>query len=364
MGVRRSERFCRRGARASARTARRLAVLLSALVPLLAACSGSAGGGAEGGGAGGVLRLGYFPNITHAPAIVGLEEGLVAEALGDDVALETVPFNSGTEAVTALFSDAVDATYLGPNPAINAWAQSEGQAIRIVAGSTSGGAALVVRDGIDAPEDLAGTTLASPSLGNTQDVALRAYLAEAGYDVPLEGGGDVAVLPQENAQTLEAFRRGAIDGAWVPEPWATRLVEEGGGQVLVDERDLWPDGRFVTTLLVVAADHLEEEPDVVRALLEGHVAAVRLANEDPDAAQATTIAGIEALTGASLAPEIVSAAWQRLEFTVDPIADSLRGSAEDAEAVGLLDPVDLEGIYDLDLLNEVLEERGAPEVAA
>ncbi len=215
------------------------------------------------------LRLGYFPNVTHAPAIVGIENGILAEALGSGVVLEPHAFNAGPEVVEAIFNGALDASYIGPNPAINAFAQSDGQAIRIVSGTTSGGAALIVRDDITSPDQLAGTVLATPQLGNTQDVALRAWLLEQGYETDLEGGGDVSITPQANADALNAFIAGDIDGAWVPEPWSTRMVEEGGGRVLVNEADLWPDGDFVTTHLIVATEFLEEHPDVVKRLDRG-----------------------------------------------------------------------------------------------
>jgi NitT/TauT family transport system substrate-binding protein len=310
----------------------------------------------------GSLRLGYFANVTHAPAVIGEEEGLFAEALGDGVDLEYSYFNAGTEASEALFAGAIDATFIGPNPAINGFAQSDGEALRIVAGTTSGGASLVVRDGIDAPEDLAGTTLASPSLGNTQDVALRAWLQEEGYETDETGGGDVQIAPQPNADTLTAFQTGTIDGAWVPEPWATRLVNEGGGHVLVDESDLWPDGKFVTTHLIVATEYLEEHPDIVERLIEGLLDAIDVANDDPAAAQASTNAGIERITTKALAEETISGAWANLTFTADPVASSLAKSKDDAVAAGLLEDVDLDGIYDLTILNKVLAERGEAEV--
>jgi NitT/TauT family transport system substrate-binding protein len=308
------------------------------------------------------LRLGYFPNVTHAPAIVGLEAGILAEALGGGVELTTVTFSTGTSAIEALFSGAIDATYIGPNPAINAHVQSGGTALRIVSGTTSGGAFLVVREGIDDVEDLRGARLATPSLGNTQDVALRAWLADNGLETDLQGGGDVQILPQENSQTLETFITGDIDGAWVPEPWATRLVLEAEGRVLVDERDLWPDGRFVTTHLVVATEFLDAHPEVVRDLLAGHVEAVDRTNADAAAARTLVNAGIEAITGAEIPQQTIEGAWANLTFTVDPVATSLLGSAEDAEAVGLLEPVDLDGIYALDLLNEILAELGRDPV--
>jgi NitT/TauT family transport system substrate-binding protein len=327
----------------------------------LAACS--VGQGAQGS-APTALRLGYFPNVTHAPALVGVEQGILAEALGPDVDLRPQAFNAGPEVVEAIFNGALDASYIGPNPAINAFARSNGEAIRIVAGTTSGGAALVVRDGITAPDQLAGTVLASPQLGNTQDVALRAWLLEQGYETDLEGGGDVSITPQANGQALEAFVAGEIDGAWVPEPWATRMVEDGGGHILVDEADLWPDGAFVTTHLIVATEFLDAHPDVVKRLLEGHVAAVASTNADAEAAQGLVATAIEEISGSVLSPEILAAAWENLEFTVDPIADSLSVSAQHAAELGLLEDADLEGIYELGPLNEVLRAAGDAEIPA
>jgi NitT/TauT family transport system substrate-binding protein len=310
-----------------------------------------------------VLRLGYFPNVTHAPAIIGVEDGLFDEALGDNVTLELQTFNAGPAAVEAIFSGALDATFIGPNPAINAFSQSNGDAIRIVAGTASGGAYLIVTPEITSPEDLAGKKVATPQLGNTQDVALRAWLKEQGYATDTSGGGDVSVLPQENAQTLDTFKAGDIDGAWVPEPWATRLINEGGGTVLVDEQDLWPDGRYVTTHLIVRTEFLEEHPDVVKQLIEGLAAAIDTIESDRAGAEATVVAGIESATEKPIAPELVTASFDHITYTLDPIASSLTTSAENATALGLLDPVDLDGIYDLALLNEVLADRGEPEVS-
>jgi NitT/TauT family transport system substrate-binding protein len=308
------------------------------------------------------LRLGYFPNVTHASALVGVEGGLFEESLGDNVTLETATFNAGPAAVEALFSGAIDATYIGPNPAINAFAQSDGEAIRIISGATSGGAFLVVNPDIERPRDLEGKTIASPQLGNTQDVALRTWLEDKGFEADTTGGGDVSVVPQDNAQTLELFRSGDIDGAWVPEPWATRLIDEGDGEILVDERDLWPKGRYVTTHLIVATEFLEENPEVMKQLLEGQVAANGLIEEDPEEAQDLVAQGIENATGTAIPPELVAATFETLTFTNDPIASSLRRSAKNAEAVGLLEPVDLDGIYSLKLLNQVLEADGQPKV--
>ena len=230
--------------------------------------------------------------------------------------------------VEAIFNGGLDASYVGPNPAINAWAQSEGTAIKIVSGATSGGAFLVVSPDITSPDQLAGKKLASPQLGNTQDVALRAWLKEQGYETDLEGGGDVSILPQANADILTAFSTGDLDGAWVPEPWATRMIEEGGGHVLVDERDLWPDGKFVTTHLIVATEFLERPPGRRQAACwRARWPPTQFVNENADEAQQVVATAIGELTGSELDPAILAAAWENLTFTNDPIASSLAESA-------------------------------------
>jgi NitT/TauT family transport system substrate-binding protein len=310
------------------------------------------------------LRLGYFPNITHGTALVGVGKGIFEERLGDNITLETHTFSTGTEASEAMFADAIDMTYIGPNPAINAYAKSNGEAVRVISGATSGGAFLVVKPEINSSADLKGKTLASPSLGNTQDVALRSWLKSEGLTADEAGGGDVSIAPQENSQTLQTFITGDIDGAWVPEPWATRLIQEGGGKVLVDEADLWPDGEYVTTHVMVATKFLDEHPDVVKQFLEGQVAANEWINAN--AAEAQTVANEEIgkITGKPLKDEVIAAAWPNLTFTDDPIASSLKKSADDAIAIGLLKPVDnLDGIYDLTILNEILKAAGQPGVS-
>ncbi len=310
------------------------------------------------------LNLGFFPTVTHAPALVGVEEGLFAEALGDGVELNTFTFNAGAQAIEALFAEAVDITFIGPSPAINAFAQSDGTALRIIGGCTSGGAYLVVKPEITSIDQLEGRTLATPSLGNTQDVALRSWLRQQGMETTHDGGGDVSIVPQSNASTLEAFESGVIDGAWVPEPWATRLVEEGGGTVLVDERDLWPgtNGEYTTTHVIVRTKYLEEHPDIVRAFLSGLLASLDAIATDPAAARADVIIQIDAITGRATDPVVIEHSFANLTFSPDPVAASLLGSAAAAIEVDLLDPVELAGIYDLALLNDLLAERGDDEV--
>jgi NitT/TauT family transport system substrate-binding protein len=346
------------------RTRNLLIAVLASVAVLAAACGDdgdtNAAAAAPVGDDDTTIRLGYFPNVTHATAIVGVENGIFEAALGSSK-LETSLFNAGPAAVEALFAGALDATYIGPNPAINAFAK-DGDSIRIISGATSGGAYLVTKADITDAEGLRGKKIATPQLGNTQDVALRFWLKEQGLETTPEGGGDVSIVPQENSQTLETFKAGDIDGAWVPEPWATRLIQEGGGKVLLDEKTLWDGGEYVTTHLIVRKEFLEDHPAVVKKLIEGQLEANEFVNEN--AAEAKTIVNdaIETYTGKRIADAVIDSAWENLTFTDDPIAASLFGSAEHAEAVDLLDPVELDGIYDLTLLNEALKAAGLPEV--
>jgi NitT/TauT family transport system substrate-binding protein len=320
------------------------ALLFAALV---SGCGGGSGGEAT-------LRLGYFPNITHAAALVGVEDGTFTGELGA-TRLETFTFNAGPAAIEALLSGSLDASYVGPNPAINAYVKSRGEAVRIVAGATSGGAFLVVRPEIASAQDLRGQQVASPQLGGTQDVALRTWLKGQGLNTDTSGGGDVSVVPQENAQTLERFREGKLAGAWVPEPWASRLVLEGGGKVLVDERELWPGKQYTTTVLLVRADYLKQHPAQVEALLRGHVAATKWLAANPEQARTKVNAAIEKLTGKPIGQAVMDRAFPTLGFTTDPQMASLEKSAADAEALGLLklEGVALAGLYDAALLQKI-----------
>ena len=347
-----------------------MTLLVVAVVGTISALVASCGGGGRpSAGPGGTtaLRLGFFPNITHATALVGVREGIFARELGPAVTLEPKTFTAGPSAVEAIFSGALDAAYLGPTPAVTAYVRSHGKAIRIVSGAASGGAFLVVRPDVASVVDLAGRKVASPQLGGSQDVALRSWLKTQGLRTNIYGGGDVSIVPQDNALTLQTFRSGAIAGAWVPEPWATRLVLEGGGKVLVDERSLWPGGGYATTQLVVSTRYLEAHRDIVRRLLVGHVTADALVHADPARAQRAANDEIAAVAGKRLSAAVLAASWKHLTFTNDPIGPSLRTVAAEAVGLGLLDGAlveraPLDGIYDLSLLDEVLRARGEPPV--
>ncbi|MDQ1615081.1 MAG: sulfonate transport system substrate-binding protein [Actinomycetota bacterium] len=325
--------------------------------------AGSGGSTSSGGTGNGVeVKLGYFPNLTHASAIVGIKKGYFKSALASDGAtLKALDFNSGSDTIDALLSGSLDATYIGPSPAISAYATS--QNVSIISGATSGGASLVVSKNITSASDLAGKTLATPGQGNTQDVALKYWLKQKGYQVSPDGQGDLTVIPQDNSLTVQQFQQGKIDGAWVPEPYASILVGLGGKR-LVDEASLWPQGKFVTTQLLVNNDFLKAHPDLVDALLKGQIQANDYIAKNSDAAKQLTGDYIAQLTGGKIEPKVLDSAWSKLTFTNDPNANTLLKSASHAVAVGLIQPINgLSKIYDLDPLNKLLAAKGEPQVS-
>ena len=308
---------------------------------------------------GDVLRIGYFPNINHAQAVIGLGNGDFQKELGD-VKVETQVFNAGPSAIEALFADRIDVTYVGSNPAINGYIKSDGQGLRIIAGAASGGAVFVVRNdsGINSAADFAGKKFASPQIGNTQDVALRSYLLKNGYKTT-ENGGNVTIIPANNPDIVTLFLKKSIDGVWVPEPWGAKLVKESNGKILVDERDLWPNGKFVTSQIVVRTDCLKNHPDVMKKLLEAHVDETTWINNNKDRVGQVFNVQLEKLTGKKIPADEFQNAFSRLEITYDPIKESLYTSANNAFELGFLGDKkpDLSNIYDLTLLNQVLDEK-------
>ncbi len=305
------------------------------------------------------LKLGYFGNVTHAPALVGVSKGFIADELGS-TKLSTQVFNAGPAAIEALNAGAIDATYIGPNPAINSFVKSQGESVNIIAGAAAGGAQLVVKPEINSAADLKGKTLASPQLGGTQDVALRAWLSSQGYKTNVDGSGDVAINPTENAQTLKLFQDGKLDGAWLPEPWASRLVLTAGAKVLVDEKDLWDGslsgkpGEFPTTILIVNQKFAADHPDTVKALLKGHVKSVEWLNAASASEKATVInAALKEAAGAELKPDVIDRSLKNIVFTVDPLAETYQKLLADGVTAGTTKQADINGIFDLRALNGV-----------
>jgi NitT/TauT family transport system substrate-binding protein len=335
-------------------------VVAGLIVAPLAACGGDDDSGSKSGG---TVVLGYFPNLTHGSAIVGDQKGFFKDALAEDNAtLKVQNFDSGSDTIDALLSGSLDATYIGPSPALTAYTQSQG-GVRIVSGATQGGAMLVVNDSITSIEDLKGKKIATPSAGNTQDIALKYFLKDNGFQEDADGTGDVTVVNQDNSTSVQTFGTGDIDGAWVPEPYATQLVNEGG-KVLVDEKTLWPDGKYVTTVLLVTKTFLDEHPDLVDDLLKGQTQANDYIASNPEDAEKVVGDWLSSYSGTPVDQGVLDTAWSHLTFSDDPVADSFVESAKHAEEVGLLEPVDnAGGIFDLDPLNAILKDADEPEVA-
>jgi sulfonate transport system substrate-binding protein len=308
-----------------------------------------------------VIRVGAFPNITHPQAMVGKSNAWFEKALGPKVKIDWKSFNAGPSAIEALFAGALDMTYIGPNPAISGYVRSNGEALRIVAGATSGGAALVVRadSGIQKPEDFHGKKVASPQIGNTQDVALRAWLKTHGMK-STDKGGDVQVIPLANPDQLTLFLKRELDAAWAPEPWATRLIREGNGRLFLDERTLWPNGQFISAHLIVRTQFLKEHPDLVKDWIRAHVELTDWINGHLPESKRFLNQQIQKETGKALPQPVLDDAFGRLQVTYDPLRASLMNAARSAFEAGFLgrQMPDLSSLYDLSLLNQVLAEKG------
>src|SRR5215216_2149719 len=319
------------------------------------------------------LRIGYFPNLNHAQAVIGLQQdGDFQKALNANysntnkgVRIEPYVFNAGPSAIEALFGGQIDVAYVGPNPAIHGYLASDGQGIRIISGAASGGASFVVRNdsGINSVKDLGGKKFASPQLGNTQDVALRKYLSDNGFET-IQHGGNVTIVPVAPSDILTLMLKKDIDGAWVPEPWATRLVKEANGKIFVDERELWPpDGKFVTANIIARTDYLNENPDIIERLLQAHIDKTIWINENKEQQAIAAFNGaLKKITGKTIPDDEIRDALTRLEFTYDPIKESLLRMADNAYELGYLgngrSELDLSNIFDLTILNDILDERG------
>lgn len=313
------------------------------------------------------IRLGFFPNITHAPALVAQQLALNETFLGKDgTKVEYTAFNAGPSVIEAMKGGAIDVSYIGPNPAIAGYTSTGGTLLRIVSGVTSGGAAPVVKPNINSIEDLRGKKIATPQLGNTQDVAIRAFLKEKGFKTSTTGAGDVIITPTENATSLNLFRRGEIDGAWTVEPWTTRLVLEGGGKVLLDEKELWPGGQYVTTHIIATQEFLNKCPGTVRSIIQANNSAIKYIAKNITGSRDLVQKGITQWTGRPLPDAVINRAWGNLQFTWDPLPKTLRKSADDAVEAGLLTlgQNKLAGIYDLRLLNQTLKASKAKTVTA
>lgn len=318
-----------------------------------------------------IIRVGHFPNLTHAQGVIGhgltrSGQGWFEQRLGTNVQIQWYVYNAGPSAMEAIFTKSLDLTYVGPNPAINAHLKSGGDEIRIVAGACSGGAALVVQsDGrIKSDADFKGRKIATPQLGNTQDVATRAWLISKGIKVTMTGG-DAQVIPTANPDQLDLFQRRDLDAVWTVEPWVTRLEREAKGKIYLEESSLWPEtgGRYVTTHLVSSANFLATRKDLLAKFIAAHIELTQWIKDHATEAQQTLNQELRAEMGRGVSAETLTNAWRRLEFTYDPVSTSLLKSAADANRIGFLKTKpELSRIYALDLLNTELRGRKLPEV--
>jgi NitT/TauT family transport system substrate-binding protein len=343
----------------TSRTLRLLAAATAALA-LAAGCSRADSGDAAPAQAQAQgpaeVRLGYFPNVTHAPAIIGQKKEFYAKELGS-TKLSVTNFNAGPEEVNALLGNSLDIGFIGSGPAINAFTKSKGT-IQLISGAVSAGAQLVTKPDITSVEQLAGKNIATPSLGNTQDVSLKKLI----HDKNLQG---VKVTNLDNPKTLDAFRGGQVDGAWLPEPWSSRLVLDAGAKVLLDEKTLWPEGRFPTTVIIVRSEFLQQHPQTVQAILRGHVNAIEWAKANEAEAKTLVNTTLKELAGSSLSAPVLDSAFKAIELTIDPIASTFPQLAKDSVTAGIVkEQADLKGFADFSALNEALKATGKPAVDA
>ncbi len=318
-----------------------------------------------------VLRIGHFPNLTHAQALVahGLSrqgKGWFEERLGPHVRIDWYVYNAGPSAMEALFADSLDLAYVGPSPTINAYIKSEGKEIRIVAGACSGGAALVVQPHSElvTNQDFKGKKIGTPQLGNTQDIACRTWLRNNHFKISLRGG-DVLVIPTDNSDQLGLFQQRHLDAVWTVEPWVSRLEFEAGAKLYLEESTQWPQtqGKYVTAHLVSSAGFLKEHPEILKKWIAAHVELTQWIERHPEAAKQILNTELKKETMQPLPKDILDRAWKRLEITYDPIAPTLIKYAADAYALGFFKAKpDLSSIYALHILNAVLKEKGLDEV--
>ncbi len=335
-----------------------------AIALLAVGCSSSSDSPGSGSASKVTLRLGFLENITHAPALVGIKEGFFTKNLGNGVTLQLKPYSTGTEEATALLAGQLDAAYVGPNPAISTY-EKDSSLIRVISGAASGGAGLVVKKGITSATQLKGQKLATPSLGNTQDVALRYWLKQQGLTTTTTGGGDVHITPvTPNSAAVLQFESGQIAGGWEPAPYDAEMVAAGGHE-LVNEASRWPGGQFVTTNLVATTSFIDAHPTVINDLLKGQIQAINFISTNKSAAETAANDELSTLTGKGLKSSVLAASFAQVTFTNDPIASSLLADAQHAEDVGLLSPVkNLSGIFDLGPLNKLLTADGQQTVSS
>jgi NitT/TauT family transport system substrate-binding protein len=328
------------------------------------------------------LNVAYFPNLNHASAIIGFQNGNFKNIIDSannskNISINERVFSSSPAVIEALYAGQIDVAYVNPNSIIDGYILAGSNGFKIISGVSSGGASFIVRNdsGIESPSDLGGKKFASPQLGNTQDVALRKYLQDNGFDT-LQNGGSVTVINLKPGDIISQFQNKEIDGAWVPEPVATILHQLYQGKILVDERDLWPDGKFVTSDIIVRTDYLEQNPDVIKKLLEAHVEQTKWISEkladtnnteNVDEVVTDFNKGLAKITGKTYPENQLREALSNIDFTIDPLADTLLSISNSSNDLGFIKTgknwnYEITKLYDLRILNQVLEEKGEKQI--
>ncbi len=325
------------------RSAIYIGIVTIAAISIIAAMNHSNYSGSENR-----IRVAFFPNVGHAIPIIGTETGIFSNGLGNQTVIETKLFDSGPQVIESLFANSIDIAYVGPGPAINGFLKSENKGIKILSGAASGGASFIVHpdSSISTVKDFPGKRIAAPQIGNSQDVSLRTYLSENGL-TPAEKGGSVVVFNIPNPDIYTLFVKGEIDAAWVPEPWATILVNELGGKRLFYEEELWPDKQFASVLLIGRSDFIEKHPQIIQNWISSHMETVDRINSNPNESELIFNQFLKKTLGQSLPEQIVSESLANLEITSDPITNSIYIFAERADSLGYLGRhgYDLEGIF-------------------
>ena len=282
------------------------------------------------------LRIGHFPNITHVQALVAHNmsrtgKGWFEQRLGGNVKIEWYIYNAGPSAMEAVFAKSIDLTYVGPNPAINAYFRSGGKEARVIAGAVNGGSALIVQSdsNLKTPADFRGKKIATPQFGNTQDVAARAWLIQGGLKIT-QTGGEAQVVPTANPDQLSLFKSKQLHGVWTVEPWVSRLEADAGGKVLIDDHEA------ITTILVARAEFLATQRELVRKVVAAHRELTEWIKANPAEAQRLAREELEAETHAKFAPELVVSAWKRIVLTSEASLDALKALIASAQSVGFL----------------------------
>lgn len=303
------------------------------------------------------VRLGYFPNVTHAQAVVGVARGDFQKALGSNVKLETSTYNAGPSIIEAIYAGHLDIAYVGPSPTINGFTQSKGEEVRVIAGAAANGVLVVgsAKRGITRLDQLRGKKIATPQLGNTQDISAKAYVVENLKTNLRERGGDTEVIPIQNPDIEILFEKDQLDAAWVPEPWGSRLIDKGLATLITEEKDLWPNKQFALTNVIARREFLEMNPELVKQILTAHVQVTNELRKDPNSFDDTINSELKRLTGKELSPAVIKGSFKHTEFTTDPSKESFASFFEKGKKLNLIkaESLDLDKLIDTRILHEV-----------